>query len=195
MKNKVEELITEELLDQQLESRNLVREIGMPNKKFGFDLPMSHFLKLMYVHFTSQSYGSRIENRIIQENKLTKVPSSFDKGDAKTKLDKYGEIKISFKNTKGDFSFVQIRPHQKCHFYLLQAIDENFKPYTFIVTIDEIDDVLKEFKATNCHGVSKNKKDVSQEELRFTVSHNSAGWSYLCDNFLCNDLNTKLMNI
>ena len=194
MNKKIKELVTEELLDKQLNARNIIREIGMPDKTFGFDIPISHFLKLMYVHFTSQSYGSRVQNRLIKEYELLKVPSHMDKGDAINKQEKYGEIKISFKNYEGDFSFVQIRPYQKCDFYFLQAInpDENFKQYSFIITKKDIETVLTKFKATNCHGVSKNKKDKTQEELRFSVSFGTDEWKYLVDNYLFTDVKNKL---
>lgn len=197
MKKEIIELITEEILDKQLQSRNVIREYGMPDPEFGFDLEINHFLKLMYVHFTSQSYGARVEKKLILEYDLIKVPSSFDKGDAKTKKEEFGELKISFKNTAGDFSFVQIRPHQNCDFYLLQGInpDENFKQYSFIIKKDRINEVLSFFKATNCHGVLKNKSDISQIELRFSVVFGSKGWEYLCSNFLCDDVKTALLNL
>ncbi len=205
MKKEILKLITEEALDKQLEERNKVRQYGMPNKEFGFELGIKHFLKLMFVHFTSQSYGARIENRLSKEYNLTKVPSSKDKGDATTSNGKSVEIKISFKNSSDDFSFVQIRPHQQCDLYILEAInpDDNFKQYSFLITNKEIGGVLKRFKASNCHVVSKNKKDKSREELRFTVKYPTEkspspdwdDWNYLVDNFLCGNLNKKLSHI
>lgn len=197
MKEEILKLITEEALDQQLKARNKIRQYGMPDKEFGFELKVKHFLKLMFVHFTSQSYGARIENRLSKEYNLTKVPSSKDEGDATTSNGKSVEIKISFKNSSNDFSFVQIRPHQQCDLYLLQAInpDEDFKQYSFLITSKNIGAVLNKFKASNCHGVSNKKKDTSQEELRFSVKYESDDWKYLVANFLCKNLIKKLSQV
>lgn len=189
MMNNIIELITEKEIDKRLQVRNIIRIDGMPNKEYGFELTLTHFLKLMYADFTPQSYGTRVQNRFIEEYNLVKVPSCEDKGDVKNKNNKYGEIKVSYKNTDGEFNFVQIRPHQKCNFYLLIAInpDENFKYYTFFINENDINSVIDFFKASNCHGVSKNKKDKSQEELRFTVKFGSNNWNYLINNFLTTD--------
>ena len=187
MKEEILKLITEEVLDQQLKARNKIRQYGMPDKEFGFELKIKHFLKLMFVHFTSQSYGARIENRLSKEYNLTKVPSSKDKGDATTSNGKSVEIKISFKNSSNNFSFVQIRPHQQCDLYLLQAInpDEDFRQYSFLITSDNIGEVLEYFDASNCHGVANNRIDRTHDELRFSVEHKSVKWKHLVKKFLC----------
>ena len=186
IKNNITKLFDDEKLNEQIEIRKNIRMEGK-EKKFGFDLPLKQFLKVMFLYFTPQSYGSRIENRLLLECNLKKIPSSNDKGDFITSDKLYGEIKISFKTIKNVYNFVQIRLHQNCDTYVLYAIDtdDDFKTYSFIIPKKDIEFVLKKFKASNCHGVMKNKIDISQIELRFSVTHSDDNWKYLCDNFLC----------
>jgi hypothetical protein len=178
--------IDEKLLDESLKLRKYIRECASKDEKFAFEYDMCLFLKIMHGYITPQSYGSRIQNRLLKEYNLIKVPSSLDKGDAKNNNQKHGEIKISYKDVENRFHFVQIRPYQKCNFYLLYTIDpdDNYSTITFIILEDNINEVLKKFGATNCHGVSKNKLDKTKEELRFSVEKNTDAWKYLIDNFL-----------
>lgn len=189
--------INEKILDESIKLRKYIRECASKNDKFAFEYDMNVFLKILHGYITPQSYGARIQNRLLTEYDLEKVPSSMDKGDAKNKNDKYGEIKISYKDVQNKFHFVQVRPHQKCDFYFLLSIDpdDNYDTYTFIILGDKISDVLQKFGATNCHGVSKNKADKSQEELRFSVEKDTDNWKYLVENFLVSDVKSFLENI
>jgi len=163
---------------------------------FGNELKMDHYLKFLFLYFNPQSYGSRIQNRLIKEYGLEKIKSSLDKGDAISRNNLYLEIKASYRNIDDDFSFVQIRPYQNCDLYLLTAIDveDNFKLYNFLINKQNISDFLIKVKAVNCHGVSKNKKDTSNEELRFTVKFNSDLWKFMIKNYLTsfNDIKAQL---
>jgi len=189
--------INESILDESIKLRKYIRESASKNHKFAFEHDMNLFLKILHGYITPQSYGTRIQNRLLVEYGLKKVPSSRDKGDAKNENEKHGEIKISYKDVDNKFHFVQIRPYQKCDFYFLFSIDpdDNYNSYTFIILGDKITEVLEKFGATNCHGVSKNKADKSQEELRFSVQKDTKNWKYLIDNFLVSDVKTFLENI
>jgi hypothetical protein len=189
--------IDEKKLNEALEIRNYVRKNASKNDKFAFEYEMGLFLKILHGYITPQSYGSRIQNRLLLDLNLVKVPSSLDKGDAKNKNNKYGEIKTSYKDVNNKFHFVQIRPHQKCDFYFLFSIDpdDNYKTYSFIILSESINNVLEKFGATNCHGVTKNKNDKSREELRFSVEKYSENWNYLIKNFLVKDVKNYLNNV
>jgi hypothetical protein len=189
--------INEKNLDESIKLRKHIRECASKNDKFAFEYDMNLFLKILHGYITPQSYCARIQNRLLVEYNLEKVSSSIDKGDAKNKNEKYGEIKISYKDVDNKFHFVQIRPHQKCDFYFLYSIDpdDNYNNYTFIILGDKINEVLEKFGATNCHGVSKNKTDKTQEELRFSVQKDTDNWKYLIDNFLISNVKTFIENI
>jgi hypothetical protein len=189
--------ITEQFIDETLKIRKEIRDLGTKNKKYGFDLPIKLFLKLMHCFFSPQSYGTRIQNRFICDFGLKSVPAKKDKGDVKNKNNKHGELKCSYRSTENKFSFVQIRPYQKCDFYLFTAIDnlDDYKEYHLCILKKDIDDVLKRLKATNCHGVSENKKDTTRNELRFSVDTNCENWNFLIKNFLIEDPKTFLNNI
>ena len=182
--------ISESFLDEQLRIRNIIRKEGEEDKKFGFDLPYKHFLKLMYACFTSQSYSGRIEARIIIEYGLTKIGADLDRGDCINKNRKYGEIKVSYKTLKNQFNFVQIRPHQDLDFYILQCInqDEDFRVYNFFLTKAQMTTFMEMFGASNCHGVVENKTDRTKEEKRMTVTFESDAWKHLMDNHLTEEI-------
>ena len=161
--------IVEEQLDDAIRTRKCIRECAGKDKKFAFEYTFNIFLKILHYYLTPQSYGTRIQNRLLIEYDLEKVSPRIDKGDAKNKKNgKYGEIKISYKDVENKFHFVQIRPHQKCDFYFFYAIDPdiNYETNTFIVTSEKIDEVLQKMRASNCHGVSKNKINKKCSILR-----------------------------
>jgi hypothetical protein len=187
----------EQTIDDFLKLRAEVRKKGNKNKKYGFEFPLNFFLKTMYCFFTPQSYGTRIQNRLIIDYDLMSVPASEDKGDVVNKNNKYGELKCSFRDIEDKVHFVQIRPFQGCDFYLFTAIDskDDYKEYNFCVLKKDIKNFLEKLKAHNCHGVKKNKKDNSREELRFSVKFNSEIWEYLVKNFLIDDIKTFLNEI
>jgi hypothetical protein len=179
-------ILDEQKIDEQIKLRNEIRELALNKQDFGFDFDFKFFLKVCHCYLNPQSYGTRIQNRLILDYLWEKVPSIFDKGDTKIKNNKFGEVKLSYKGVDGKYSFVQLRPYQNCDFYLFLAInpDENYKEYYFVVLKKDVEVFLKTVKATNCHGVDKNKSDKTNNELRFSVKMNSKIWKYLIDNFL-----------
>lgn len=179
-------ILDEQKINEQIKIRKEIREFADKNENFGFDYDFNFFLKVCHCYINPQSYGTRIQNRLILEYCWEKTQTKLDKGDVKLKNNKFGELKASYKSVDGKFNFVQIRPYQNCDFYLFLAInpDENYKEYYFIVLKKDIDTFLKTVKATNCHGVNENKLDKTKNELRFSVKVNSKCWEYLIDNFL-----------
>jgi hypothetical protein len=182
-KDKLRDILSENKLNEIIRLRNTVRIEG-DKKDFGGDFTYPQFLKIMFAYFTSQSYGAKIEKRLIKDLGLSKISSQKDRGDAvkQTKSgDIYFEIKITFKNINNEFSFVQLRQHQKLDFYILHCInpDENFKTYNFLLSKSKMNDLMKDFGARNCHGVVINKINREQEEKRMTVIFKSDAWGYL----------------
>jgi hypothetical protein len=190
-------MINEDIINESLRLRKEVRNNAKKNKKYGFDLPLKLFFKVLYCYITPQSYGTRVQNRFINDYELKSVPSSKDKGDVITKNNKNGELKCSFRDVSDEFHFVQIRPFQNCDFYLFTAIDteDDYKKYDFCILKKDINKALTKLKATNCHGVEENKIDISRQELRFSVKINSKNWDYLVKNFLVDNIKETINNI
>lgn len=138
-------------------------------------LEEKELFKFLFLFFTPQSYGTKIEKRIIRDFNLEKVPASLDKGDFKTKNEKYGEVKTSFLDSEGKFHFVQIRPYQDNDYYLLVSIlpKEDFKIMYFVIQKHELEKFLEDVKANNCHGVLKNMDDEGHIEYRFSIAYDS----------------------
>ena len=195
-KELVNEILSEEFIEKATSARDIVRKLADNNAEFGFNLSITHFLKIMHAYINPQSYGARIQNKLIKDFNLSKVSAQKDKGDVTNINGKFGEIKVSYKTISNKFNFVQIRPHQNCDFYLLCAIDpSDFVLYPFLITKDNISHLLKIVKAVNCHGVTENKIDRTQEELRVSVEKDSINWNIMTDKYLCLDLKSKLLNL
>ena len=52
MKAEILKLITEEALDEQLKARDIIRQYGMPDKEFGFELKIKHFSAIPGAHLS-----------------------------------------------------------------------------------------------------------------------------------------------
>ena len=119
--------ISKEFLKETIENQQAVRKLAHNNNKYGFELPINEFLMTMKAFFTSQSYGCRIQNRIIKDNGWEAIKSSQNRGDAIDNSGQYNEIKVSFltSNTNA-YNLVQIRPYQNIDYYYILFVDENF---------------------------------------------------------------------
>lgn len=171
--------------DEFLKLRDEVKRVIRENEAELDQLDLVDFLKFLFVFFNPQSYGSKIEKRIIKEFWLEKVPASEDRWDFKSQTGKYGEIKSSYLDSEWRFHFVQIRPYQNNDFYLLVVVLPalNFEITYLLVSKDKLDGLLENVKANNCHWVKKNKDEEEHIELRFSVEYNSDVWKYMVENF------------
>jgi hypothetical protein len=149
----------------------LINEMNS-NKDFGFDMPIKEFIQHMSM-LNPQSYGSRIERRIIRDSQNYKVPASLGRGDMKSAGESYYEIKNSIvTDANNGLNLVQIRLWQDVDYYLCIAYDirdiENFKSYIFLLTHDEMVEQCK-YQANAAHGTTKANIDNTNVEMRFSI--------------------------
>ena len=142
------------------------------NKEFGFNMPLKEFIKHMSL-LNPQSYGSRIENRIIRDSQNKKVPSAIGRGDMVSEGGSYYEIKNSIiTEANNSLNIVQVRLWQKVDYYLCIAYDlrdlENFKSYIFLLTHEEMKEQCK-YQANAAHGTGKANKNNENVEMRFSI--------------------------
>lgn len=125
--------------------------------------------------FNPQSYGFKIQNKIIQHLKGEKVPSKLDKGDMLFH-NNYYEIKSSIlTNTNNMLNLVQIRPWQEIQGYYCFAFDirnkYDFKIHEFYISHSQMLDEI-EMYGSSAHGT----KTVTAEN-----HYNEIAIRILCD--------------
>ena len=143
----------------------------MKDKSFGGNLSEYDFIRSM-VLLNPQSYGNRIEKRLIEKFKGVPVSSKIDKGDMiVNKL--YYEIKTSILfNNNNNLNLVQLRLWQDIDFYLCVVYDlrnGKFEQYTFLLSKSEM---IKESQLCNmssAHGTKKANKANLNIELRYSL--------------------------
>jgi hypothetical protein len=138
---------------------------------FGDDLTEEDFIKSIIL-LNPQTYGNRIERRIICEMKGKKVKPSLNKGDME-KNGEFYEIKTSILfNKNNSLNLVQLRLWQNVDYYLCIGYDlRNFKykKYSFLLTKEEMIKETKLCKMSSAHGTKKINKKNSNVELRFSL--------------------------
>lgn len=120
--------MTSQELDIALKTLREIKSNSSQDLRYGFNLDWEDFIKVMQF-LSPKSFGTRIQNRIIEKNNFTKVNPSADKGDFLV-LDEYFEFKTSIITTSNKVAnFVGIREYQKIDGYIMIVIDTNSTPY------------------------------------------------------------------
>jgi hypothetical protein len=168
-----------------------VKEVIQPDKLWGIqNMPWEDFLCGMQF-LAPQAYGSRIEKRIIKENKLEKVSSAKGLGDFIDSMGDYWEVKVSLvTHADSKIDIVQIRPWQQVK-YMLVAFDLFNKPntsYVFHLSKADMERELKLLKATSAHGTKQANKGNANVEYRFSLNPTPTDehFSRWCKNYLSN---------
>lgn len=140
----------------------------LKNKEWGFDKPWEHFITAVSL-LSAQSYGARIQNRIIKENEFTKIAASEEKGDY-LKNGQGVEFKASIINEANKYlNMVQIRLWQNVSYHCV-AFDirgQNFKTYNFNLTHDQMEQEISTMNACAAHGTSS--ANDSNEKVEYRV--------------------------
>ena len=120
---------------------------------------------------TPQSYGPRIEKRIIKDLGIGFRKSKGD-GDIEYKNSKIIEVKSSIiggTNTK--MNVVQIRPFEEIDYYICAAFDvrsySHLDQHIFLLTKKEMKRECDLIKTSSAHGSKKYSKQNKNVELRF----------------------------
>ena len=158
------------------------------DRDFGFNMTLKEFIKHMSL-LNPQSYGSRIERRIIRDSQNTKVNSSLGRGDMVSGGDSYYEIKNSIvTDANNALNIVQVRLWQDIDYYLCIAYDlrdlDNFKSYIFLLTHDEMKEQCR-YQANAAHGTNDANVDNTNVEMRFSIpiDENNKVFNFWMENF------------
>lgn len=141
------------------------------NKRWGYDKPWEYFI-LGMSFLSSQSYGFRIQNRLVNQYGLEPVKPSENKGDFKDMMNQYYEFKTSIINdVNTSLNLVQIRPWQEVNHYCF-AFDVrggNFTGYAFRLSKSQMQDEIEIMRATSAHGTKSANVANQNIEVRIGI--------------------------
>ncbi|AFE05907.1 hypothetical protein COCOR_04584 [Corallococcus coralloides DSM 2259] len=132
-------------------SYNRLRAAIHANPRFGFDFDWDTFCKVLSM-LSIRARGSRLQNRITEQNQYQSIPANLNRGDIKTLDGKYVELKCSIVTAANDVATIRgIRPWQKLDAHLIVIIDfrNEDKPetYCFWLNKTEIEEECRTLKA------------------------------------------------
>ena len=159
-------MITDEDYTTLMETRALVAS----NPNWGTYAFEKDFIKAMSL-LNPQSYGARIEKRIMHDVEAQKVKASEGKGDIKLN-GKNIEVKISLLTpVNHSLNMVQIRLFHEVDFYLCIGYDirdiKDYKKYVFLLTHDQMEKECE--RAHAAHGTKSVNEINKNVELRLQV--------------------------
>jgi hypothetical protein len=164
----------------------VAKEIFRQKNKVNDSLDLDEFVMDCYVKCSSQSYGPKIEKKLIKKFGFKKVKKNLGQGDLEivenTKFSLYPnfkigekmELKVSFLTSEtACYNFIQLRPYEVFDYYLFLTIDceDDFKINWYLLNKKDV--VSKNFKLNAIHGT---KESVSQNvniEYKLNVKKNS----------------------
>lgn len=143
------------------------------NKVWGFDRSWSEFATGLSF-LTPQSYGTRLQNRLIKDLGGTSTKSRDNCGDARIPSLSSREVEIKcslLTSVNSSLNLVQIRPWQSVD-YLCTAFDirDTFTPYVFFLTKEDMAAETKALQANSAHGTRHANAQNANIELRFQIS-------------------------
>lgn len=161
--------------NEQLEiALEILREIKLDSNldaRYGFDDDWVTFMKKMQF-LSPKSFGTRIQNRIIEKNNFDKVNPSYDKGDFSYEGN-FFEFKTSILTTSNKgANFVNIRPYQNIDGYFCLVINTNQLPYEthqFYLSKFQMKEELILMKANASNGTIISNKENKNITYRFTL--------------------------
>lgn len=154
-----------------------ITDIISNDTKWGFDKDWEDFI-LGMTFMNPQTYGIRIQNRLIAQLEGLKVKAKDNTGDFVDISGKAYECKTSIlMRGHSQFHVVQVRPWQGSDYYcvLFDIRTEKFQAYCFKLTSEEMKKELLLLGATAAHGTSSANRKNTNIEYRFSmaVSDNS----------------------
>jgi hypothetical protein len=146
-----------------------------------FDEPIDRFIAIMRM-FNPQSYGSRIEKRIIHDGGFISVAGK-DKGDCRDGLGDHYEVKASIiTNYNPVLNLVQLRPWQDIKGYLCIAFDVRVEPMgieVYRLDINQMKSECELLHATSAHGTQEANRNNENIELALRVPMNKEDANYI----------------
>lgn len=168
----------------------LAKEKALNKNQVEDGLNFDDFLAACYVKCSSQSYGPKIEKRIINDLEFKKIPQKKGEGDLevteKTQFPLFNfnvgdksELKISFLSADGSWNLIQLRPYEKFNYYVFLLIDpiNNCSYEWFILKKEDVNN--SNFKLNAIHGTKESNKENKNIEYKLTVQKNSDTYTKL----------------
>lgn len=185
-------MIQENEIDKALQILRQIKLESNKDDKYAFSDDWNTFIKKMQF-LSPKSFGTRIQNRIIDKNGLDKTNPTDDLGDF-CREKKVFEFKTSIINTSNKVAnFVNLRKYQKIDGYYLVVINTNKNPYEtlqFKLSKEEMNRELELMNANPSNGTKKSNEGNENVSFRFSIdlfsiNDNSIRWK---DKYLTNDL-------
>lgn len=128
-----------------------------------------------------QSYGARIQRRLIEELNLTRISASEDKGDFINQFGDHYELKVSLlQKSDSQMHLVQIRPWQDTNYYFIAFAIKEGEVYAFCFSLSH-ERMVKELKIMNAsaaHGTKKTIEENKNVEYRISMSIDSTNENF-----------------
>jgi len=161
-----------EKIREAIYTQSLVRSITSKDNDAGMDLPIEDFILVMQM-LTPQSYGSRLEKRLIKQLGFNRIKSDKNMGDCEDSFGDQWEIKSSIINISNDcLNMVQIRPWQDIKGYIVVVFDTRIDPIdiqVYRLDKNQMDKECDLCSANSAHGTKNANKNNKNVELRFSI--------------------------
>jgi hypothetical protein len=158
-------------IEKALQILREIKENSSIDLRYGFEDDWNTFIRKMQF-LSPKSFGTRIQNRIIEKNDFIKSNASLDLGDFE-KNGRYFEFKTTLLTPSNrGANFVNIRPYQKIDGYYCLVVNTNVSPYQtfqFYLTKKQMETELKVLKANASNGTTISNQDNKNISYRFTV--------------------------
>lgn len=163
-----------------IDYKKMAEERAKDKNKVEDGLTFDNFLAACYVKCSSQSYGPKIEKRIVKEYGFKKIPSKKGEGDLlSTKITNFPifnfgegkklELKVSYLSSDKSWNLIQLRPYETFDFYVFLLIN----PYDkcefewFIIKKEDVNN--DNFKMNSIHGTKKSNLENKNIEYKINV--------------------------
>ncbi len=173
-----------------IDYKKLAEDRAKNKNKVEDDLTFDNFLAACYVKCSSQSYGPKIERRVIEEYGFKKIPSKKGEGDLlssrTTKFPifnfeegKKSELKVSYLSSDKSWNLIQIRPYEHFDFYVFLLINpyDECKFEWFILKKEDVNQ--NNFKMNSIHGTKKSNLENKNIEYKITATIGSDNYNKL----------------
>jgi DNA-binding ferritin-like protein (Dps family) len=162
-------------------------KIDSKDPRYGFNDNWNTFIKKVLA-LSPKSYGTKIQNRIMEKNNLQSVKANEDKGDFKIN-NKYFEVKCSLITvTNTTANITGIRPWQNIDGYYIFIIDakdyKNITTYSFKLSRVEMKKEQEVLNFCPINGTKKANEGNTNSALRFGFSLESESFKRWCKDYL-----------
>ena len=167
--NPTESYLSEGFLDTLISYREKAIQEKDLNPEWGFSLNERHCFKLYYNMLKPNEYGTWLQKRTIHNYSFLTGTNNTDLGDAFNELGSHFEIKASYSDKKGDYSFWQVRPWESLagHYFLTIDRGNNWTRSDFFIDSKQFHKELALMRKTDFTHGKKNKEFLGKDYESF----------------------------